>query len=83
MAWPTGDPVVEIDGLIARHRDDQIAWEHQLEEAVTAERQALGAMQAAQDLQERAKQAIQLDDTEIDRLLEERQVYVPKQRQPE
>lgn len=75
MPWPRGDPVTEIDGLILRHRQDQVAWERQLTDAITAEHQAYCAMQAARALQERAKQAIRLDDTEIDRLLDDRAVY--------
>ena len=82
MGWPRGNPVKEIDGLIDRHREDQRAWEHQLAAAEVAERQALGAMQAAQDLQERARAAIELDAMEIDRLFEERATYVPQQREP-
>jgi hypothetical protein len=81
MAWPRGNPVEEIDGLILRHRNDQIAWQHQLEDAAIAEVRALGALQAAQDLQERARQAIALDTAEIDRLFAEREVYVPRQRE--
>lgn len=80
MAWPRGDPVVEIDGLISRHRDDQRAWQHQLEDAICTEARAIGAVQAARDMQERARQAIELDAAEIDRLIDERAVYVPQQR---
>ena len=83
MGWLRGDPVAEIDGLIERHRQDQIAWKHQLADAENAERQALGAMQAAQDIQNRARAAIELDAAEIDRLIDERAIYVPRQREPE
>ena len=83
MGWPRGDPVKEIDGLIGRHRDDQRAWQKNLSDAVEAEARALGALQAAQDMQVRARQAIELDASEIDRLLHERTLYVPLQREPE
>lgn len=83
MGWPRGNPVVEIDGLIQRHREDQRAWEHQHTEAVEAEARALAAMQAAQAIQARAKAAIELDAAEIDRLLHERTLFVPLQREGE
>lgn len=82
MAWPRGDPVKEIDGLIERHREDQRAWQIQLEDAYNAEARALAAMQAAQDLQNRAHAAIELDRDEIDRLIDERTIYVPTPRTP-
>ena len=83
MPWPRGNPVVEIDGLIQRHREDQRAWQVQLEDAVVAEARALGALEAAQALQVKARQAIELDAAEIDRLLLERTIYVPLQREGE
>lgn len=82
MAWPTGDPVVEIDGLILRHRQDQRAQQHLRAAAVTAERQALGAMQAAQAIQVRAERAEELDEAEINRLFDERAIYLPVPRSP-
>lgn len=82
MAWPRTDPVKEIDDLIVKHRDDKNAWLIQLRDAVDAEGRALGALQAAQDLQVRARAAIELDEAEIDRLLLERTIYVPLPRDP-
>lgn len=82
MAWPRGDPVREIDRLVLQHREDQRAWQIQLEDAYNAEARALGAMQAAQDLQDRARAAIDLDVAEIDRLMDEREVYLPTPRTP-
>lgn len=83
MAWPRTDPVAEIDSLISRHREDQRAWQAQLEDALVAEARALGAMEAAQALQVKARQAIELDASEIDRLLHERTLFVPLQREGE
>lgn len=83
MAWPRGDPVAEIDRLVTQHREDQVAQQQLFAEAVDAEQRALGAMQAAQDLQARARMAIELDAEEIDRLMDERAVYLPKQRRGE
>lgn len=83
MAWPRGNPVEEIDRLVTQHRADQVAQEQLCNEAVDAEQRALGALQAAQALQLRAKDAIELDVAEIDRLLLERTIYVPLPRTAE
>lgn len=82
MGWLRGDPVAEIDGLLDRHREDLHAWQHQLEDALVTERQALDAAEAARAVQMRCLGAIDADRDEIDRLLEERARLIPTQREP-
>lgn len=80
MAWGRGDPVAEIDVLIEKHRGDQRAQQHLLEDAVVAERNAIDAEYAAQAIQTRCRKAIDADVDEIDRLLDERERLIPAQR---
>jgi hypothetical protein len=81
MAWPRGNPLDEIDGLISRHDADRDAWRHLLEEADTTEQQLLAALDAAHDMQTRARTAIAFDTAEIADLTVERAVYLlPQQR---
>lgn len=80
MAWPRGDPLDEIDGLISRHHDDRDAWQHLLDDADSAEQRLLAALDAAHDMQSRARTAIAFDTAEIADLTVERAVYLPQPR---
>lgn len=82
MDWRRADPVKEITQRIDMLRADREAWQHQLEDAVTAEIRALGLLDAARAAEDGARTKIRDDSAEIDVLLDELSKVPQPRRKP-